>query len=147
MNGVTGRRCKIAIVAEDRVNHVHTGLGIHTPDENGLGCKMLVEPALETLGILINVIVNHQANREWCAIIRRVQGVVGSNIDSRENVIFHARIQLGVLLVILEVFHTGIEHIILAQLLGRRARCSHQDEYCGEQYVDMPNLHLPCGLR
>ena len=147
MNVVTGRGCEIAVVAKDCIDHIHASLRIHSLDEDGLGSKMLVEPALETLGILVNVIVYHQANWEWRTVIGRVQGVVGTNVDSGEDIVLHTRVQLGAFLMILEVFHTGIEHIILAQLLGRRARRSHQDECCGEQYVDMPNLHLPCGLR
>ena len=129
MNLVTGRRSEVTVVAQDCVDHIDTGIGIDTPDEHGFCGKVLVEPALETGGILVDVVVNHQAKGKRRAVIGRIQGVVGLDIDGRENVFLHAFVQLGTILVVLEMLHARVEHIVLAQLLCRRACDSHPCEH------------------
>ena len=129
VNLITGRRSEVTVVAQDGVDHIDTGLGIDAPDEHGLGGKVLVEPALETGGILIDVVVNHQTEGKRSAVIGRVQGIVGLDIDGHENVIFHARIQFDTILMVFEMLHACVEHIVLAQLLGRRACDSHPCEH------------------
>ena len=91
---------------------------------------MLVEPTLEARRVFIDIVVNHQADGERRAVVRRIERIVGANVDGREDVILHAGIGLDAVLVILEMFHTRVEHIVLAQLFGGRARrCQQQSSH------------------
>ena len=117
---LVGRRGgEIAVVAQNRVDHIDTGLRIHTFDEHRLGCKMPVNPTLEAGGILIDIVIDHQADREWCPIVRRIERIVGTHIDSGENVGFHTFVHLYAVLMILEVLHAVVQDVILTQFSGR----------------------------
>ena len=139
MKRVGCRRGEIAVVAQDGIDHVHTRLGIHSPDEHRLGGKVLVQPSLEARRVLVDVVVNHQPEGERRAVIGRVERIVGTDVDGREDVVLHTLVELDTVLVVLEAFHSRVEHIALAQFLGRRARrrsqCEHRSQHKAHHQV------------